>query len=64
LQNLTLGGQLSLGTKVSLKNNATSLLAVLNALNSAIVGLGGTNNSALIASLRSFFVILPPLSFG
>lgn len=51
LQNLALGGQLSLGTKVSLKNNATSLLAVLNALNSAIVGLGGTNNSALIASL-------------
>lgn len=51
LQNLALGGQLSLGTKVSLKNNATSLLAVLNALNSAIVGLGGINNSALIASL-------------
>lgn len=51
LQNATLGGKLSLGTKVSLSNNSTSLLAVLLAMNTQIIAGGGGSSATLINSL-------------
>ena len=51
LQNGKLGGVLSLGTKVSLANNATSLKSVLLAMNTQIIVGGGGDSSAIINSL-------------